>query len=486
MNEHVFDLILSGGSVMDGSGAPAMAADVGVRGDRIAAVGDLSVAPAGRRRDISGLAVAPGFIDAHTHDDLALLHMPEMIFKVSQGVTTVIVGNCGISPGPLQPRDAVPRPLDLLGDASSFRFPAFSDYLDALDVNPAAVNAAALVGHTTLRADAMPRLDRPASPDELSRMAEALEAGLSAGAAGLSSGLAYSTASAAPGAEVAALARLLGPHRGVYATHLRDESDHVLDAMEEALGIVEETAVPIIFSHHKVAGRANYGRSVETLALLAQSASDRSLGVDAYPYTAGATELSPDRAAWADRVLVTFSKTVPDAAGRDLAEVARDMGVPVDEAIRRLHPAGAIYFIMDEADVRRILSWPGVMIGSDSIPADAHPHPRVWGAFPRVLGCYSRDLGLFSLEEAVRRMTSLPASVFGLADRGVLRSGAFADLVVFDPANVGDRATYEDPVQPATGIIMVLVNGRMVWADGRHTGARPGRALRRRGDGGLR
>jgi N-acyl-D-amino-acid deacylase len=485
MSESAFDLILSGGTVLDGSGAPKTVADVGIRDDRIAAVGDLAAAHAGVRWDATGMAVAPGFIDAHTHDDLALLHTPEMAFKVSQGVTTVIVGNCGISPAPLQAREALPRPLDLLGDAAWFRFPDFSDYLAALDADPPAVNAAALVGHTTLRADAMSALDRPAMPQELGVMAAKLEEGLSVGAAGLSSGLAYSTAAAAPAAEVAALARLLGPHRGVYATHLRDESERVLEAMEEALDIAGDTGIPVIFSHHKVAGRANYGRSVETLALLESTSRHRPVGVDAYPYTAGATELSADRVAWADRVLITFSKAAPEAAGRELGDVARELGVSIAEAIRRLHPAGAIYFIMDETDVRRILAWPGVMIGSDSIPADAHPHPRVWGAFPRVLGRYSRDLGLLPLEEAVRRMTSLPAGRFGLADRGVLRPGAYADVVVFDPRTVNDRATYEAPQQPAAGIELVLVNGRAVWAEGQPTGARPGRALRRNETGEL-
>ncbi len=485
MDETVFDLILGSGQIIDGTGAPAHRADIGIRDARITAIGDLSAARAGLRRDVTGMVVAPGFIDAHTHDDLALLHTPEMAFKVSQGVTTVVVGNCGISPAPLDLQGALPRPLDLLGDAAWFRFPAFSDYLAALDADPPAVNMAALVGHTTLRAGAMPRLDLPASSDELRRMVTHLEESLVAGAAGLSSGLAYSTAAAAPAAEVAALARLVAPHSGVYATHLRDESETVIDAMEEALGIANEAGIPIIFSHHKVAGRANYGRSVETLALLEQAARQLSVGADAYPYTAGATELSADRVAWADRVLVTFSKAMPEAAGRDLIDVARELGVSVDEAIARLHPAGAIYFIMDEADVRRILAWPGVMIGSDSIPADAHPHPRVWGAFPRFLGRYSRELGLLSLEEAVRRMTSLPAARFGMVDRGTLKVGAYADVVVFDPLTVADRANYEFPAQPAVGIVLVLVNGRAVWADGRPTGARPGRALRRTSDGGL-
>jgi N-acyl-D-amino-acid deacylase len=376
-------------------------------------------------------------------------------------------------------RGELPRPLDLLGDASGFRFPRFADYLAALDADPPALNVAALVGHTTLRADALPRLDRAATPEELDRMAAALDEALAAGAAGLSSGLAYSTAQAAPAAEVAALARRVTGTGGLYATHLRDEAERIVEAMEEALGIARAAGLPIIFSHHKTAGRANYGRSAETLALLENAARDQPLGIDAYPYTAGATELSADRVAWADRVLVTFSKAMPEAAGRDLVEVAAALGVSIDEAIGRLHPAGAIYFLMDEADVRRILAWPGTMIGSDGIPAEAHPHPRLWGTFARVLGHYSRDLGLFPLEEAVRRMTSLPAERFRLADRGVLRPGAYADLVAFDPATVADRSTYEHPKQPAAGIALVLVNGRIVWGDGRPTGVRPGRALRR-------
>jgi N-acyl-D-amino-acid deacylase len=462
---------------------------VGIRGDQVAAVGDLSDARAGVRRDVTGLAVAPGFIDAHTHDDLALLAAPGMPFKVSQGVTTVIAGNCGVSAAPLELRGFLPRPFDLLGDASLFRFPTFAAYLATLDADPPAVNVAGLVGHTTLRASTLDRLDRAATPDELHRMGAALEEALAAGAAGLSSGLAYSTAAAAPASEVAALAQRVAAMSpgGVYATHLRDEADRVIEAMEEALEIGRAAGIPVIFSHHKTAGRANHGRSVETLALLERAGATQPLGADVYPYTAGATELSADRVAWADRVLVTFSKTMPEAAGRDLTEVAAVLGLSIDEAIDRLSPAGAIYFIMDEADVRRILAWPGAMIGSDGIPAEAHPHPRLWGTFPRVLGRYSRELGLFSLEEAVRRMTSLPAQRFGLADRGVLCPGAYADVTVFDPATVADRATYENPMQPAAGIALVLVNGRAVWEDGQSTGARPGRALRRSpSDGGMR
>jgi N-acyl-D-amino-acid deacylase len=473
------DLILAGGRVIDGTGAPGVPADVGIRGDRIAAVGDLSARAAAVRRHVSGLTVAPGFIDTHTHDDHALLSTPEMPFKASQGVTTVVVGNCGISLAPLLPDGEPPRPLDLLGGRSSFRFPRFRDYLNALDAEPPAVNAVCLAGHITLRAGAMGRLDRPADSREIGAMAERLEEAMEAGAIGLSSGLYYDASHAAPTSEVIALARVAGRFGGLYATHLRDEGEGVIEAMEEAFAIGRAAGTPVILSHHKVAGRPNYGRSRETLSLLNAVSTRQRVGIDAYPYTAGATELRMDAVETADRVLITFSRSVPEATGRDLVDLAREWGVPLAEAVRRLQPAGAVYFLMDEADVRRILTWPGTMIGSDSIPSEVHPHPRLWGAFPRVLGRYVRELGLFGLEEAVRRMTSLPAERFGLRDRGVVREDACADLVVLDERRVADRSTFEAPIAPAAGIELVLVNGVAVWQRGAPTGARPGRVLRR-------
>jgi N-acyl-D-amino-acid deacylase len=473
------DLILAGGRVIDGTGAPARAADVGLRGDRIAAVGDLSTRRAADRRDVTGLTVAPGFIDTHTHDDSALLSLPDMPFAVSQGVTTVVAGNCGISLAPLLPQGEPPRPLDLLGGPSAFRFPRFGDYLDALDAAPPAVNAVCLAGHSTLRAGAMDRLDRPAAPDEIRAMAGRLEEALEAGAAGLSSGLYYETAFAAPTSEVIELARVVGRTGGLYATHLRDEAEGVFESMEEAFAIGRAADIPVILSHHKVMGRSVHGRSRETLARLDEVSRRQPVGIDIYPYVAGATRLSMDLVEPAERVLITFSAAVPGATGRDLGELAREWDVPVAEAVRRLQPAGAVYFLLDEEDVRRILAWPGTMIGSDSIPTEVHPHPRLWGAFPRVLGHYARDVGLFGMEEAVRRITSLPAERFGLRDRGVVREGACADLVVLDEARVADRPTFKAPIAPAAGIELVLVNGTAVWEHGGATGARPGRVLRR-------
>ncbi len=475
-----FDLVLRNGRVFDGSGAPPVAADLAVAGDRIAAIDRV---PAGRgdvEIDVRGQAVAPGFIDVHTHDDRALLIDPNMAAKTSQGVTTVITGNCGISLAPLVLRDTPPPPLDLIGDTGSYRYGRFGGYLDALDAAPAAVNAACLVGHSTLRVGAMAELDRPANEAELATMRDRLRAALDAGAIGLSSGTFYPPAAAAPAGEVAELAALAGEAGGVYTTHMRDETDRVDESLRESFAIAGKAGVRLIISHHKVAGRANHGRSRETLATIAEAMERQPVGLDAYPYVAASSMLDAGRFGTAERTIVTWSQSVPEAAGRDLAEIAAEWGVPAEEAVERLKPAGGVYFLMDEEDVRRILAFPHTMIGSDGLPHDRHPHPRLWGTFPRVLGRYARDAGIFPIEEAVRRMTSLPAERFGLTGRGRLAPGGFADIVVFDPETVVDRATFDEPDLPAAGIDTVLVNGRPVWRGGTPTGERPGRTLRRR------
>ena len=235
----------------------------------------------------------------------------------------------------------------------------------------------------------------------------------------------------------------------------------------------------MVISHHKCAGTNNFGRSTETLGLIETAREHQQVGLDAYPYTAGSTVLLPELIDSCERVIVTWSTSRPEFAGRDLAEVAQELGCSAREAAERLQPGGGIYFMMDEADVRRILSYPHTMIGSDGLPHDQHPHPRLWGTFARVLGHYAREVGLFSLEDAVRRMTGLPAETFGLKGRGVLRAGAYADLVIFDPATIAARATYDTPIQPAAGIDLVMTNGVEVWGPNGASGARPGRALRR-------
>jgi N-acyl-D-amino-acid deacylase len=471
------DYILRGGEVIDGSGRARFRADVMIKGDRIAEIGTVARTAGAHEIDVAGKVVAPGFIDVHTHDDRALLATPEMAAKASQGVTTVVTGNCGISLAPLSIDYAPPPPLDLIGDAADYRYGRFADYLAALDRSPAAINAACLVGHSTLRVGSMTALDRPAEPVEIGRMSELLQEALDAGAVGLSSGLAYAPAEHAPAAEIEALAALLRPAGALYTTHMRNEGDRVLDSLEESFAVGRAAGVPVVISHHKTIGRQNFGRTAQTLPVIAAALAGQEIGLDAYPYIASSTVLTTAQAERATKVLVTWSKSTPEQAGRELSAIAADWGSSVKEAVDRLQPAGAIYWMMDEADVQRVLGFPHTMIGSDGLPHDFHPHPRLWGTFPRVLGHYCRDLGLFELEEAVRKMTGLPAARFGLSGRGKVAAGAYADITVFDPVTVIDRATFEQPITPAAGIEHVFVNGRPVWVEGKPTGDRPGRTL---------
>ncbi len=472
------DLIIRNATLIDGTGGPAQPGDLSVYGDRIVEVGRVS-GTAAHEIDAEGLVLAPGFIDAHTHDDNALLVAPDMIPKISQGVTTVIVGNCGISLAPLVTREPL-APLSLIDSGGSFRFPRMRAYLDAVDEQKPALNCAALVGHMALRLRTMDRLDRAATADEVAAMARLVEESLNDGAIGLSTGLFYPPSQAATTEEVIGVAAPLADLGGIYVTHMRDEADGVLASLEETFRIGRETGAPVVVSHHKVVGKHNAGRSLETLAALHRAAGTQMVGLDAYPYAASSTMLRRDMVPLSRVVRIAWSKSHPDLAGLELTEAAARLGLSVDAAIDALQPAGAIYFSMDEDDVRRILAFPGTMIGSDGLPHDVHPHPRLWGTFPRVLGRYVRDEGLFPLTDAVHRMTGLTAGRFGLRDRGTLAPGRYADLVLFDPATVIDRATFDDPATPADGIRLVVCNGRAVWRDGAPTGARPGRVIRRR------
>jgi len=472
------DLLITGGTVIDGSGSPGRAADVAVTGDSIAAIGDLSDWRAVERIDASGLTLSPGFIDVHTHDDRAVLSGPDMTPKVSQGVTTVVTGNCGVSLAPFV--GTPPPPMNLLGGEEWYRFPTFAGYRAAVEAEPAAVNQAMLVGHTSLRAQVMDDLDRPATAREGAAMRDLLEEALEAGAIGLSTGLAYKPALASSTDEVAAVAEGLAAHGGLYTTHMRDEGDAILEAMDEAFEVGRRARVAAVISHFKCCGRNNWGRAKEAVAHLRAAQEGQKVEADVYPYTASSTVLEAKSIAQSERVTVTWSDSHPDMSGRDLHEIAADWGMGLTEAAAKLQPAGAVYHQMDEADLMHILAAGGAMIGSDGLPHDKHPHPRLWGTFPRVLGRYARSKGLFSMEEAVHRMTGLPAAVFGLEGRGTVAAGAQADLVIFDAENVEDRATFDDPKQPAAGIDRVIVNGKTVWQEGAWSGARSGRVLQRK------
>ena len=477
-NETRSEITFRNATIIDGTGAPGFAGDVAVTGDRIVAAGDLGGMAAAREMDCRGLVLAPGFIDVHTHDDNALLMRDAMTPKVTQGVTTVVTGNCGISLAPITLKGSPVPPLDLLGGADEFRFSSFESYMAALDAEGAPVNAAPMVGHTTLRAATMENLDRPASDAEIAAMQALVRECVEAGAVGLSTGLFYPPAREAPAEEVAALLEALAGSGAVYTTHMRDEGDHVCDSLRESFDTAACAGVPLIVSHHKCTGRNNFGRSRETLAMFDHARAGQEVALDVYPYAASSTVLLDEYMHKAERIMIAWSAPHPEISGRYLDEIAAEWSCDQGEAFQRLKPGGAIYFVMDEEDVRRILSYPHSMIGSDGLPHDRHPHPRLWGAFARVLGHYARDVGLFSLETAVHKMTGLSAEKFGLKDRGVIRAGAFADLTLFDPAAIIDRGTFENPARPAAGIAMVMVNGQAVLEAGKPTGARPGRALR--------
>jgi N-acyl-D-amino-acid deacylase len=465
--------------IYDGSGAASVSGDVLVDGDRITGVGDVTLPEGATTIDANGLALAPGFIDVHTHDDAYALLKPEMPAKASQGVTTVVIGNCGYSLAPYTRTSPPDRTAQLMAVDEKTTFKSFGDYLDRLSKDQPSVNVTALAGHITLRANAMEDLSKPASAKELDHMKGELKGALDDGAIGLSTGLYYPPASAAPTQEVATLAETLTAYDGIYTAHIRDEAEHVTDAMEEAAAIAAHADVQLVLSHHKTHGAENFGRTMETLPLIDKLRENGRVGLDVYPYTASSTFLIKNAVERSSKVLITWCSPYPEYSGRDLAEIAAELGTNSLDAVDQLTPAGAVYFSMDEADVRRVIKYPHAMIGSDGLPWDKHPHPRLWGTFPRVLGHYARDIGLIPLEDAVHRMTGLPAQQFGLEGRGRIEPGAFADLVLFDPDTIKDAATFEKPEAPAEGIAQVWVNGQTVWRDGAHTGARPGRPIRR-------
>lgn len=481
-------ILLERGLVIDGTGGPSWPGDVLMHGDRIAALGEglRSRLPDGMTIgeldviDCEDRAISPGFIDVHTHDDAIVLRDPLCLPKISQGITTVVTGNCGISLAPYRTPQARP-PLTLLG-ADSFLHATMAEYREAVRVAQPAVNVAALVGHTTLRFAAVRSLDRAASADELSRMEALLDQAMAEGAHGLSSGLFYEEAFAAPASEVTALAKIVARHGGVYATHLRSEMQAIIEALHEAGDTAFDAGAPLVISHHKCAGPANWDRTLETLPLIDALGKRQDIAIDVYPYVAGSTVLREDLVDGVIDVMLTWSQPFPDVTGRLLADVASEWGVDQKEACRRLQPGGACYFQMKEDDVERVIAHPRTMIGSDGLPHDQHPHPRLWGAFPRVFARYWRERKLFSLEQAVHKMTGMTARNMRIAGRGQLRAGAMADVVVFDPATIADTATYDKPRSVSIGIERVFVNGACAYVGGGHKPevlAREGRMLTR-------
>tara|TARA_R100001143_G_scaffold63588_2_gene72802 strand:+ start:57233 stop:58633 length:1401 start_codon:yes stop_codon:yes gene_type:complete len=429
--------------------------------------------------EAGGFYLAPGFIDVHTHDDTHVIRTPDMLNKISQGITTVIAGNCGISASPVTLKGEVPNPLNLIGEKEHFIYPEFSDYSKAVERAKPSVNVAALIGHTSLRSNHMDHLFRPATESEIDAMRIQLRNALANGAIGLSSGLAYDTAYEAPKEEVMKLVEEVALAGGVYTTHMRSEFEPILDAINEAFDTAGHKDVPLIISHLKCAGAANWGRSAEVLDLLKERSKKARFACDCYPYSASSSNLNLKEVTDKNDILITWSQDHPEQSNRMLADIAEEWNLSLLDAARELMPAGAVYYCMSEEDVQEFLRYERTMIGSDGLPNDPHPHPRLWGAFPRVLGHYCREMKLFELPEAIHKMTGKSAKEFGLKDRGVIADDYYADLVLFDFEKVSDRATYQIPNQPAEGIEKVWVNGVLSYQNGSKECGRAGRFLRK-------
>jgi len=492
-----YDIVIRNASIVDGTGAPSFQASVGLRGDHIATVGEIPERGA-VELDARGLTLAPGLIDVHSHDDWAVLLTPEMYFKVMQGVTTDVVGNCGMGAAPNPAAAVIFRALH----GPSAKVPEWTDYAGyfrAVDENPPSINVAVLAGHGSLRLGAMGNAKREPTRDEMATMRGWLRDAIDAGVVGLSTGLIYEPGRYARTEEIIELASEMRGSSALYASHMSNEADRLLDAIRETIRIGEEAGVAVQISHHKASGEENWGMVRESLKLI-EEARARGLDVtaDQYPYTSGSTVLaaviqnggldeSGSRGGVGrippEKLLIASVPSHPEWEGKRLDQLSAEMDLGALEAARRIvaEDPGTLIVMesMNEDDVRTVMAHPSTMIGSDGLAMGGKPHPRLYGTFPRVIGHYAREGGLMSLEEAIHRMTGMAAEKFHLRDRGVIREGAFADLVLFDAKEILDTATYADPRRYPSGISHVFVNGVTVVRDGAHIGSRPGRALRR-------
>jgi N-acyl-D-aspartate/D-glutamate deacylase len=528
-----WSLLVRGGTVIDGSGAPGVAADVAVEGERIAAVAPHLAGAAERTIDARGHVVAPGFIDAHSHSDLFYFACPSAESKIRQGVTTEVVGMCSFSQAPIGPgqRATVQGWAGGVGAELEPRWETFGQYLDALRVLRPAVNVAHCVGHGALRIAAMGFAARPAGPDDLAAMERRLGEAMDAGAFGYSTGLVYPPSSYAETPELIALARSMARRGGLYFSHVRGESAMLLDSIGEAIRIGEEGGVGVQIAHVKASGRENWAKLDQALALI-DAARARGVDVsgDVYPYHAGSTKLDNMMPAWAhEGGVVRLLERLADPAtrrrivqeclvdgerwstvsqggigfdqvfigscrrreveGLSLAQLAQQSGrapaeALIDLLLEQRCTVAMVSFSQSLDNVAKVLAHPALMIGSDSIPLfsgegerPGRPHPRTYGTFPRVLGEYARERRLFSLETAVQKMTGMPAARLGLRDRGLVRPGHAADLTVFDPATVRDESSYPDPHRYPAGIPFVVVNGAVAVDGGRLAARDRGRVL---------
>lgn len=521
------DLIIRNGRIFDGTGSPWFGGDIGIRDGRIVEVGNLGGQTAGAEINAAGRAVAPGFIDIHSHSDIALLANPRAESKVRQGVTTEVIGQCGYSVAPLLGEVLEDRRQAVESYDLKLTWRTMKEYLQVMQSSGPSVNVVALTGHGTLRRGVVGTADRPAEPGEIEQMQQLLRESLLEGSWGFSTGLIYPPGAFAGTDELIAVSRVLAEIGGTYMSHIRGEGDTLLESVAEAIRIGEEAGVPVQISHHKAIGRTNWGKVKSSLAMI-DSARQRGVEVtcDQYPYVATSTglsailpnwvhdggakavlsrlrdsairarikaELDPDRerrGGWQQVVISSVRSEVNrEIEGRNLADIALMRGTSPAEAafdllVEEELDVGMIGFGMCEEDVVTVMTHPVTMIGSDGSSlapygrlGQGKPHPRNYGTFPRVLGKYVREEKVLSLEEAIRKMTAAPARKLGLWDRGLIRPGMAGDLTIFDPETVQDMATFTEPHRYPRGIEYVVVNGQVVIDQGEHTGARAGRVL---------
>jgi N-acyl-D-amino-acid deacylase len=519
----VTDLLIRGGTVIDGTGMPGRRADVAIRSGRIAAIGTDLAKNGARVINVKDRVVAPGFIDIHSHSDEAMFVNDALESALHMGVTLVVCGNCGGSSAPVSGLAEAELDRELARLNVQRTWSSFGEYADAVDRVKPAINVCSFVGHGTLRSCVMGADDRAPTEDELTRMRTLLTKSMDEGAIGLASGLIYPPSAFGTTGELAALCEVVRDKGGLYASHIRNESTKLLGAVEENLEIGRRSGVRVELSHHKASGQKNWGKVKESTALIERA---RAEGVDVtadqYPYTASSTGLAVTIPNWVheggvakmcerladpavrarirneevetgrafDRIVIARSRHHPDWPGKSVQQLADEAGKDplewsCDALIEHDGAVDIVHHSMSEDDVRYVMAKEWICIGSDSRANAPYgplsfgkPHPRSYGTFPRVLGRYARDEKLLGLEEAVRKMTSFTASRLRVRDRGVVREGAWADLVVFDPARVLDAATYDDPHRYPVGIEYVIVNGGVALESGETTRERPGRFLR--------
>lgn len=523
----MLDLLIKDGIIIDGSGSPWYKGDIGIKEGTIAVTGKLTGARARHTIEAKGLVVTPGFIDSHSHSDLPLLVNGLAESKVRQGVTTEVIGNCGFSPAPIQGSFRQEFARQLKADYNlELNWSSFTEYLGVLKARKTSVNIVPLVGHGALRKSVLGYEDRRPTEDEMEKMKGLLKEAMEAGAYGFSSGLIYPPSCYAEIDELVELAKVAGRMGGIYTTHIRYEGRRLVEGVEEAIRIGERAGIPVQISHHKVTCRENWGLVSGTLSMLKQA---RQSGVDitcdVYPYLATSTGLTSTLPQWAheggieklisrirdprlrNKILqdlienqaprcwhnIVISSVITEKnrslEGKNVAEIAEEKGKNPEEVVLEIIEeeegnVGMIRFAMCEEDLETVLKDELSMVGSDgSALADygllgkGKPHPRNFGTFPRIIGKYWRERRIFSLERAVYKMTGFPAWRFGLHSKGLIRAGMDADLVIFDPEEIADRATFLEPFKYPAGIKKVIVGGEIIIDDGEHTGKRPGKVL---------